>query len=64
MVELGRLPKDTDLELELELMTSPYFYRILVSGHDIDPDLADHLVRSFAARHGLDVLPASADDLR
>jgi AcrR family transcriptional regulator len=43
-VERGDLPAEVDEELLIDLLSSPVFYRIFVTGDRIEPDLAERLV--------------------
>jgi len=43
-VQRGDLPAEADQELLIDVLSSPVFYRIFVTGHPIEPDLAEKLV--------------------
>jgi Tetracyclin repressor-like, C-terminal domain len=43
-VHRGDLPAEADEELLIDLLSSPFFYRIFVTGSRIEPDLAEKLV--------------------
>jgi Tetracyclin repressor-like, C-terminal domain len=40
----GDLPAEVDEDLLIDLLSSPFFYRIFITGHRVDPDLAEKLV--------------------
>jgi AcrR family transcriptional regulator len=43
-VHRGDLPAEVDEDLLIDLLSSPFFYRIFITGHRVDPDLAEKLV--------------------
>jgi AcrR family transcriptional regulator len=43
-VHRGDLPAEADVELLIDVLSSPFFYRIFVTGSRIEPDLAEKLV--------------------
>ena len=43
-VERGQLPPDTDLDLLLDRLVGPIYYRVLVTGEPVPPDYTDRLV--------------------
>ncbi|WP_069167022.1 TetR/AcrR family transcriptional regulator [Nocardia altamirensis] len=53
-IERGELPGDTDIELALDLLAAPMFWRLNVRHAAAEPGyldrLADHLLRALAAR--------------
>ncbi|MBY8848442.1 TetR/AcrR family transcriptional regulator [Saccharothrix longispora] len=53
-VERGELPADLDLELALDLVAAPLFWRLSVRRAEVEPDyldrLAEHLLRALGAR--------------
>jgi AcrR family transcriptional regulator len=40
----GDLPNESDEDLLIDLLSSPFFYRIFITGHRVEPDLAEKLV--------------------
>lgn len=53
-IERGELPADTDVEMALDLIAGPMFWRLSVRHAEAEPDylerLADHLLRALNAR--------------
>jgi AcrR family transcriptional regulator len=43
-VRRGDLPGEVDEDLLVDLLSSPFFYRIFITGHRVEPDLAEKLV--------------------
>jgi AcrR family transcriptional regulator len=43
-VERGELPSDTDVDLVVDLVAGPLFYRILINGDELDDRYVDRLV--------------------
>jgi AcrR family transcriptional regulator len=43
-IQRGDLPAEVDEDLLIDLLSSPFFYRIFITGHRVDPDLAEKLV--------------------
>jgi AcrR family transcriptional regulator len=43
-IQRGDLPAEVDEDLLIDLLTSPFFYRIFITGHRVDPELAEKLV--------------------
>ena len=43
-VQRGGLPIDVDEDLLIDLLIGPFYYRIFITGHRVDPDLAEELV--------------------
>jgi len=43
-VQRGDLPIDVDEDLLIDLLIGPFYYRIFITGHRVDPDLAEQLV--------------------
>lgn len=43
-IHRGDLPASVDEELLIDLLSSPLFYRIFITGHRVEPDLAEKLV--------------------
>lgn len=43
-IQRGDLPTDVDEELLIDLLSSPLFYRIFITGQRVEPDLAEKLV--------------------
>jgi AcrR family transcriptional regulator len=41
----GELNKDLDIELVIDLIFGPLFYRLLITGDGINEDFVDHIVR-------------------
>lgn len=48
-VERGELPQDTDLDLVLDQLVGPIYYRVLVSGEPVTEEFTDHLVHQYFA---------------
>jgi hypothetical protein len=44
------VPAEVDEELLIDLLSGPFFYRLCVTGHRIEPDLAEKLVDFVLAR--------------
>jgi AcrR family transcriptional regulator len=49
-VDRGDLPDDVDRELVIDLLASPIFYRVLITGVPLAPDLAEKLVEFVLSR--------------
>ena len=43
-IRRGDLPAESDEDLLIDLLSSPFFYRIFITGHRVEPDLAEKLV--------------------
>jgi AcrR family transcriptional regulator len=43
-VQRGDLPTDVDEDLLIDLFIGPFYYRIFITGHRVEPDLAEKLV--------------------
>jgi AcrR family transcriptional regulator len=52
-VERGQLPPDTDLELAVDQLLGPVYYRVLVTGQPVPQEFTDGLVGRFIAHHDL-----------
>lgn len=50
-VKRGDLPTDVDEDLLIDLLIGPFYYRIFITGHRVEPDLADKLVDYVLTRH-------------
>lgn len=50
-VERGELKEDLDIDLSIDLIFAPLFYRMLVTGDEVDSDFVEHVV--FSALTGL-----------
>jgi AcrR family transcriptional regulator len=54
-IERGELPADTKIELVLDLLAAPVYWRVSVRRVPVEPgyldDLADHMLRALNARH-------------
>jgi AcrR family transcriptional regulator len=50
-IERGDLPTEVDEDLLIDLLSSPFFYRIFITGHRVEPDLAEKLVDFVLLRH-------------
>jgi AcrR family transcriptional regulator len=46
-VERGELPEDLDVDLALDELVGPVYYRVLVTGEPVPREFTDHLVRRF-----------------
>ena len=51
-IERGQLPPDVDIELAVDQLVGPIYYRVLVTGHPVTHEFTDHLVRQFLLQHG------------
>jgi|SRR4051812_21486563 AcrR family transcriptional regulator len=51
-VERGELPADTDLDLAVDQLVGPIYYRVLVTGRPVPRTFTDALVHQFLSRHG------------
>jgi AcrR family transcriptional regulator len=49
-LERGQLPPDTDLDLAVEMLVGPVYYRVLVAGEPVPGEFTDQLVDQFLAR--------------
>ena len=49
--ERGELPADLDLDLAVDELVGPIYYRVLVTGQPVDRAFTDRLVDRFAAGH-------------
>ena len=43
----GELADDTDIDLAIDLVAAPVYYRVLVTGESVPPDFTDALVASY-----------------
>jgi Tetracyclin repressor-like, C-terminal domain len=43
-VQRGDLPIDVDEDLLIDLLIGPFYYRIFITGHRVDPDLAEQWI--------------------
>jgi AcrR family transcriptional regulator len=46
-IERGELPADLDVDLALDQLVGPIYYRVLVTGEPVPREFTDHLVRRF-----------------
>ena len=46
-VERGELPADLDIDLAIDQLFGPLYYRVLVTGEDVSREFTDHLVQQF-----------------
>lgn len=44
-ISRGELNKDLDIELVMDLIFGPLFYRLLITGDEINKDFVEHIVR-------------------
>jgi AcrR family transcriptional regulator len=51
-VERGQLAADVDVDLALDQLLGPIYYRVLVTGEPVSHDFTDRLVGQFLAQHG------------
>lgn len=49
-IERGELPADTDVELAVDQLVGPIYYRVLVTGEPVDQKLTNALVTDFMKR--------------
>jgi AcrR family transcriptional regulator len=49
-IERGELPADTDIDLALDQLVGPVYYRVLVTGEAVGARFREALVRAFLAR--------------
>jgi AcrR family transcriptional regulator len=49
-VERGQLPPDTDLDLAVDRLVGPIYYRVLVTGHPVSREVTNGLVDQFLLR--------------
>ena len=47
----GDVPIDVDEDLLIDLLIGPFYYRIFITGHRVEPDLAEKLVDFALLRH-------------
>jgi hypothetical protein len=50
-IERGELPADTDVDLALDQLVGPVYYRVLVTGAPVSRTFTDKLVDGFLAQH-------------
>jgi hypothetical protein len=50
-VDRGDLTGEVDKDFLIDLLSSPDFYRIFITGHRVEPDLAEKLVDFVLLRH-------------
>jgi AcrR family transcriptional regulator len=48
--ERGQLPADTDIDLAIDQLVGPVYYRVLVTRQPVPPEFTDALVASYLAR--------------
>jgi len=48
-IERGQLPGDTDVDLAVDQLVGPVYYRALVTGEPVPREFTDHLVHQFLA---------------
>jgi hypothetical protein len=46
----GELPAGTDVDLAVEQLVGPVYYRVLVTGEPVPPEFTDALVDRYLAR--------------
>ena len=46
---MAKSPYDTDLDLLLDQLVGPIYYRVLVSGDPVTEEFTDHLVHQYFA---------------
>jgi AcrR family transcriptional regulator len=51
-IERGELPGDLDLDLAVDQLVGPIYYRVLVTGQPVPPTFTDALAHQFLTRHG------------
>src|SRR6202167_1652765 len=51
-VDRGQLPAQTDIDLAVEQLVGPIYYRVLVTGEPVSAEFTDHLVDRFLAQVG------------
>jgi AcrR family transcriptional regulator len=51
-IERGELPPDMDLDLAVDQLVGPIYYRVLVTGEHVPPAFTDALVHQFLTRLG------------
>jgi AcrR family transcriptional regulator len=51
-VDRGQLPAQTDIDLAVEQLVGPIYYRVLVTGQPVSAEFTDHLVDRFLAQVG------------
>jgi AcrR family transcriptional regulator len=49
-VDRGQLPAQTDVDLAVEQLVGPIYYRVLVTGQPVPAEFTDQLVEAFLAR--------------
>jgi hypothetical protein len=49
-VERGQLPPETDIDLAVEQLVGPVYYRVLVTGEPVPSEFTDRLVEQFLAQ--------------
>jgi AcrR family transcriptional regulator len=50
-IERGALPPDTDVDLAVDQLVGPVYFRVLVTGQPVTPDFTDALVAEFLKRN-------------
>src|SRR5262245_16114495 len=50
-IERGELPRGTDVELAIDELVGPIYYRVLVTGRSVSREFTDRLVDHFLMRH-------------
>jgi len=50
-IERGQLPPDIDIDLAVDQLLGPIYYRVLVTGHPVPREFTDHLVHQFLIQH-------------
>jgi AcrR family transcriptional regulator len=49
-IERGQLPSDMDVDVAVDQLLGPIYYRVLVTGEPVRREFTDHLVRRFLAQ--------------
>jgi AcrR family transcriptional regulator len=52
-IERGQLPAGTDVDLAVDQLAGPVYYRVLVTGDPVPPAFTDALVDGFLAQHAV-----------
>jgi AcrR family transcriptional regulator len=50
-IERGELPADTDVDVAVDLLVGPVYYRVLITGAPVSRAFTDELVDRFLTRH-------------
>jgi hypothetical protein len=51
-IERGELPADLDIDLAIDQLVGPIYYRVLVTGQPVPKSFTDQLVRRFLVQYG------------